>query len=310
MLGPLNALAALLAFASQPAATAPEAVVPAPDMEQPAPVLEEDELAALAPVIRESEFEPQVWTEPAPTTPPPVIIEPAPNARPPVILVQETETPTTVTDTPRAEILTPEPEILITTPAEPVTDPAIVSPTERRAIIKAAGEALSSVTTARGRFKQIAPDFSVVSGDFSLRRPGRVRFAYDAPVPILIVADGTTVAIADSELETVDRVPLSATPLKLVLDDDIDFENEAEIVSVRRANGVVELVMRDRTGETDGTLALILDARDYDLISWRATDEAGGVTSVQLENIEKNVSISPSQFKLDDYEDADDDDRR
>ncbi len=296
MLGPLNALAALLAFASQPAITAPEAVVPAPVIEAEAPATATPAILVNAP--------PSVMVTPEP------VIEAAEEAPAPIILAQVTDLPETQTETPRAEILTPEPEIVITTPAEPVTDPAIVSPTERRAIIKAAGEALSAVTTATGRFTQIAPDFSVVSGDFSLRRPGRVRFAYDAPVPILIVADGTTVAIADSELETVDRVPLSATPLKLVLDDDIDFENEAEIVSVRKANGVVELVMRDRTGETDGTLALILDARDYDLISWRATDEAGGVTSVQLENIEKNINISPSQFKLDDYEDEDDDDRR
>ena len=65
----------------------------------------------------------------------------------------------------------------------------------------------------------------------------------DDPNPLLIVADGATVAIEDSDLETQDRVPLVSTPLALLLDDDLDFETEANVLDVRKANGVIGLTM-------------------------------------------------------------------
>jgi len=50
-----------------------------------------------------------------------------------------------------------------------------------------------------------------------LQRPGKVRFEYDAPSPLLIVSDGVTLVQNDRQLETFDRVPLSATPLNYFL---------------------------------------------------------------------------------------------
>lgn len=295
MFGTLNTLATLLAFASQPLPGA------ATTTAQTAPIAATEQSSASIEAIL-----PQV--EPAPIILAQVTEDAAPDPAP----IETAQTPAL---DPGARPITPtdpdiQPDIRVQLPAEVVADPTIVSPTERRAILKAASEAMSSVVTAKGRFTQIAPDFSLTTGDFALRRPGRVRFAYDAPVPILIVADGTTVAIEDSELETVDRVPLSSTPLKLVLDDNIDFETEAEITNVQRANGVIAISMRDRSGETDGILTLILDARSYDLLSWRAIDEAGGITTVSLEDIEKNTRLSARLFRLDDPEDRDEDDRR
>ncbi|MEL7453030.1 MAG: outer-membrane lipoprotein carrier protein LolA, partial [Pseudomonadota bacterium] len=88
---------------------------------------------------------------------------------------------------------------------EPYVDPSVVTGDARDEIVSAAAAALSAVETAEGRFVQVAPDFSITEGQFYLRRPGRVRFEYDAPVPILVVADGATVAIEDKDLETQDR---------------------------------------------------------------------------------------------------------
>ncbi len=299
MLGTLNTLATLLAYASLPQGTAeavpPMSAVPAPEISIPAPETDAMRVRVEAPRTEATtSADDAVADARTPIPAPPADTSPA--------LETEAE-PTPIRQEDDATVNAP-------TNSAPVSDPSVVSPTERRAIIKAAGQALSAVGTVKGRFTQVAPDFSITTGEFALRRPGRVRFEYDAPVPILIVADGTTVAIEDSELETIDRVPLVSTPLKLVLDDNIDFESEAEITNVQRANGVVAITMRDRSGETDGTLTLILDARTYDLLSWRAIDGAGGITSVSLEDIEKNIRLSPRLFRLDDPEDADEDDRR
>ncbi len=187
---------------------------------------------------------------------------------------------------------------------------ATPSPTERRAIVKAASEALSRVETASGRFVQVDSSGHLTEGSFALKRPGRMRFDYDAPTPLMIAADGATVAIRDSELETVDRVPLGSTPLGLILDDQIDFETEAEIVDVRKANGIVAVSMRDRSGEADGILTLIFDAGSYQLVSWRAEDPNGGLTTVRLSDVRTGIALNPRLFIVEEFEDDDRDRRR
>ncbi len=194
--------------------------------------------------------------------------------------------------------------------AVPPADPLAVTGEEREKTLRLAADALAAAQTARGRFVQVSPDLSVTSGDFALRRPGRLRFDYDDPNPLLIVADGATVAIEDSALETVDRIPLRSTPLGLVLDDRIDFDTEADVTAVRRDAGLVAISMRDRTGEADGELTLIFNAETFELLSWETEDGAGRVTSVALEETETNVRLSPRLFRLEDPEDEDDRRRR
>lgn len=194
--------------------------------------------------------------------------------------------------------------------AEIVTESeiSIVSEDEWGRYILPARSALSSARTARGRFTQINADNSVVGGSFALRRPGRMRFDYDTPSPILIIADGATVAISDSNLETVDRVPLSATPLNILLDEQITFGSDVEVLQILKRPESVAITVRDLTGEMDGRLTLIFRDSDYDLAGWVAIDSEGQITQVSLENTETNVSLSPILFRLDDP--ADDEDER
>lgn len=198
-------------------------------------------------------------------------------------------------------------------PAAPVqrqADPSVLSVTERRAVLRAASDAMSLVETATGRFVQVDTQGGLTEGEFFLQRPGRMRFDYDDPVPILIAADGVTVAMRDEELETVDRVPLGSTPLGLLLDDNLDFESEADVIRVQRANGIVAITVVDPTDEADGELTLIFNAGSYDLLAWRVLDANGGITTVELKDVTTGISLNPRLFIVEDFEDEDDDRRR
>lgn len=201
---------------------------------------------------------------------------------------------------PAAALPAGEPLPAETGAAAPGSEPSVVTGPERAEILRDAARALAAVTTAKGRFRQVAPDYSVSEGAFYLRRPGRVRFEYDDPVPILIVADGATVAIEDRDLETQDRVPLRTTPLSLLLDDTLDFETRANILNVRQAGGQIAIAMADRSGETEGVLELILDGATYALQAWRTEDAAGGVTTVTLQDVETGAQLSPRLFRIED----------
>jgi outer membrane lipoprotein-sorting protein len=187
----------------------------------------------------------------------------------------------------------------ITAPAAP----AALTAAERSAILKDVSKAMSDVKTARGKFEQLAPDYTVSTGTFAMSRPGKVRFDYDDPTPLLIVSNGATVAMQDSELETTDRVPLSSTPLALLLDDNLDFEKEAQVMNVVRANGRIGVTVQDRSGEMDGTLTLILADATKELIGWRTEDSGGNITSVQLAGVEYGKKLNPRLFILKDFDD-------
>jgi Outer membrane lipoprotein carrier protein LolA len=81
---------------------------------------------------------------------------------------------------------------------------------------------LSSLQTLVGNFVQVGPDGSKAKGDFYIQKPGKVRFEYDPPSPIDIIADGSAMAVRDRKLATQDIYPLSQTPLRYLLSDRID----------------------------------------------------------------------------------------
>ena len=187
-------------------------------------------------------------------------------------------------------------------PAAQATQPAGLTDAERTRLLERASTALAKVKTASGTFEQLAPDYTESTGRFAMSRPGKVRFEYDDPSPLLVVSDGTTVALQDSELETTDRVPLGTTPLALLLDDDIDFATEADVLDVKSRNGRVEITLRDKSGEMDGILTLLLQESDMALTGWHTIDTGGNITSVQLSDVSYGKRLNPRLFILKDFD--------
>ena len=168
-------------------------------------------------------------------------------------------------------------------------------------------EIFAAVETLQARFRQVNPDGSVSDGDLALSRPGRVRFAYDAPSPLLIVADGSTVAIADSALETVDRVPIRSTPLRWLLAPASELEASGAIVEVGRYDNQLYVTMEDPAGEAEGRVTLAFGdddpaapASEVALLGWYAVDGMGALTQVTLDEVRLGQRADPRLFVLDD----------
>ncbi|MEL6567995.1 MAG: outer-membrane lipoprotein carrier protein LolA [Pseudomonadota bacterium] len=281
----------------------------------PAATTTQVEVVATAPAAKSEADLTRTFAPPATTPEPKVIpVQETKETPPPIDPVPEDTQPPAqdMGNTPAASDetaeVTPAPETAA--PIQRRADPSVLSVTERRAVLKSASDAMSRVETAKGRFVQVDTNGGLSEGEFFLQRPGRMRFDYDAPVPILIAADGVTVAMRDDELETVDRVPLASTPLGLLLDDNLDFETEADVIRVQRANGIVAITVVDPTDEAEGELTLIFNAGSYDLLAWRVLDANGGITTVELKDVSTGISLNPRLFIVEDFEDEDDDRRR
>jgi uncharacterized protein YlzI (FlbEa/FlbD family) len=74
-----------------------------------------------------------------------------------------------------------------------------------RADVTRVEDYLNKVRSLKAGFSQVAPD-GALSGTFYLSRPGRMRFEYDPPTPLLTMADGTWIVVRDAETRHVDRI--------------------------------------------------------------------------------------------------------
>ena len=111
----------------------------------------------------------------------------------------------------------------------PFTDPANVP-----ADLARIDASMNATFSFQGDFMQTAPNGAVSRGKIWLQRPGKVRFEYDAPNPLLIVSDGVTMVQHDRDLETYDRVPLSATPLNYFLKENINLANDTQVIALQK----------------------------------------------------------------------------
>jgi outer membrane lipoprotein-sorting protein len=161
---------------------------------------------------------------------------------------------------------------------------------------------LNAIETAEGSFFQIAPDGSTDEGTFYLRKPGRVRFEYAEPNPNLIVSDGSTIAIENSDLNTTDRYPLTDSPLRLLLSDDVDLANDPRIASVRREPGALSVTARQEDGLAPGeiTIEFLDSGTGLDLRQWEIVDAQGLRTLVALTELREGVTLSPALFIIED----------
>jgi outer membrane lipoprotein-sorting protein len=158
--------------------------------------------------------------------------------------------------------------------------------------------AMNNTISFRGRFVQYGSDGSTASGVVHLQRPGKVRFEYDAPNPLLIVSDGVTLVQQDRALETFDRVPLSATPLNFFLKENVRLQQDTEVVGFQKLPNEWRVTARDGSGEMAGAITLVFDANTLALRQWIITDEFGGRTRVELSDLQYNAQMDPRLFIL------------
>lgn len=161
---------------------------------------------------------------------------------------------------------------------------------------------LGAIKTMRARFDQVAPDGGLAQGTFYMRRPGRLRFEYDPPTPILVVADSVWIVFEDRELGQVDRFPLSSTPLSILIDDDIASGDSAVVSSLNSEGGLIWLTLRDADSPEEGALTLVFDQSPLRLRQWLVTDAQRLTTEITLYHTETNITLDPRLFIYDERE--------
>jgi outer membrane lipoprotein-sorting protein len=167
----------------------------------------------------------------------------------------------------------------------------------QRALVDRVSNYLSTVQTLIGDFVQIGPDGGRTVGKFYIQKPGRVRFEYEPPSPVDVIADGSSVVVRDRKLATQDLYPLSQTTLRYLLADQIDLVRDTNLVAVSHDNTFVTVTIEERQILV-GThrLVLMFSAKDMQLRQWTVTDPQGYDTTVAVYNLDTTHRPDPSLF--------------
>ena len=159
---------------------------------------------------------------------------------------------------------------------------------------------LSSLSTLTGNFVQVGPDGSRTKGDFYIQKPGKVRFEYDAPTTIAMVADGSSLAVRDTRLATQDIYPLSQTPLRYLLSDRIDLLRDTNVVAISGDELYTSVTIEEKNALVGTSrLMLMIGTKDGQLKQWTVTDPQGYDTTVAIYNLDTTKKPDPSLFKID-----------
>jgi len=155
---------------------------------------------------------------------------------------------------------------------------------------------LNGISTLKSRFLQINAAGEIAKGDLFMRRPGRMRFEYEPPAQILIVADGTWLVFHDKELNETTRLPLYSTPISVLLKKSVKLEGDVQVVSVEKQASTLRINIISTEDPEEGGLTLVFSDNPLKLRKWLMTDPQGNTTSLSLSDVERDIKLKPELF--------------
>ena len=170
----------------------------------------------------------------------------------------------------------------------PAAGPSLITPEmSNREVIEKVNAALNAVPFMSADFSQVGSNGKRLTGSLTVLKPGRLRFEYDPPATVEIVADGNQVAITDRKLKTQDLYQIGQTPLKFILKPGLDLARDTTVTGIEREKDRLTVYLDDKStfGGTS-KIALMFDPATLALKQWVVTDPQGYETLVRLDNID------------------------
>ncbi|MDJ1009210.1 MAG: outer membrane lipoprotein carrier protein LolA [Paracoccaceae bacterium] len=158
----------------------------------------------------------------------------------------------------------------------------------------------NSIRTAEARFRQVNDDGSRSEGRLVMQRPGRIRFDYDDPLDVLVLASGGQIGIFDgaSNLSKAERYPLNQTPLALILAREVDISTTSAVRDHYEEDGVTTVVVQDPRRRELGYVELKFRDAPVRLVGWRTIDGGGTATELFLSEFETGRDYPASLFSI------------
>jgi outer membrane lipoprotein-sorting protein len=183
----------------------------------------------------------------------------------------------------------------------PVRAPAAPAPTQTipsspAAALDRVNAYFNSIDQLTAYFVQSSTNGPRAEGTLSIKRPGQLHFAYAPPSTLEVVSDGRSVAVRDKKLGTNDVYSIRQTPLKFLVQEQVDLAKDTKIRDVKVGSDGMVTVQFEDSATLGGTskITLLFDARANALKQWTIHDAQGYQTTVVLSdlNVVRRISAN------------------
>ena len=167
---------------------------------------------------------------------------------------------------------------------------------EQKADVERVQAYLNGIRTLTSRFEQSTGEGGTASGQLYLARPGRMRFEYDPPVPLLLVANGKNIFYYDKELQQVSELRVEDTPAGFLLRDQIALSGDVTLTRFEHKPGAIRLTMVQTSEPGQGSATLVLDDRPLQLKQWTIVDPQQKEVTVALTDPHYGAPVDEKLF--------------
>jgi len=157
----------------------------------------------------------------------------------------------------------------------------------------------NNIRTLQARFVQSNPNGSIVQGTLYVRRPGRMRFEYDAPSQLKIVSDGTQVTMWDPQTKDFGQWPIGWTAASFLVKEPLQLSGDLTVESVSRNDGELEVTVMQTRKPQEGKFIVRLAENPMVWKGWSIIDNRGNKVSVSLTDMKIGPQLADSLFKYD-----------
>ena len=157
----------------------------------------------------------------------------------------------------------------------------------------------NNIRTLQARFIQNNPSGSIVQGTLYIRRPGRMRFEYDAPSQLKIVADGTQVTMWDPQTKDFGQWPIGWTAASFLTKEPFQLSGDLTVESMARNDGEIEVTVVQTRKPQEGKVVVRLAENPLQLRGWSIIDSRGNKVAVALSDLKVGGQVADSLFRYD-----------
>lgn len=156
---------------------------------------------------------------------------------------------------------------------------------------------LNKIGSLKADFAETNAEGKTQHGVFFLSRPGKLRWQYHPPTPILLIINGTHASYYDYELDQMSHMTLDSSLLSVLTRRKIDLTgSDLQVEHLTNIAGMIRLKLSYKGHPEHGKMTLIFQESPFMLQSLEFTDEIGNTSWIALQNILMNINLQKDLF--------------
>jgi outer membrane lipoprotein-sorting protein len=126
-----------------------------------------------------------------------------------------------------------------------------------------------------------------------------MRFEYDVPSQLKIVADGFQVTMWDPATKDFGQWPIGWTAASFLVKEPLSLTGDLQVEKTARSDGMLQLTMSQARKPQEGKVIVRLAENPMSLRGWTIIDSRGNQVNVSLVDVQSGLQLADSLFKFD-----------